>query len=64
MSTLDKLRQLDAERTRLIEEVKEHTLGEIEEHLKTLNDLGFNYTLVENAPKKRKRRTKAEMAKA
>lgn len=61
MSTLEKLKALDKERDSLITEAKKHTLGEIQEHIKVLAQLGFDYSLVENSPAKRKRRTKKEM---
>lgn len=64
MSKLDSLKQLlalkqlDAERIKLIEEAKKHTLGEIQEHINVLAQLGFNYELVDRGmvKKRRKRR--------
>lgn len=61
MSTLDEIKKLEQQKQALIEKAKKELLSEIEASVKSLNELGFNYSLVENAPKKRKRRTKKEM---
>lgn len=46
-SVLAKLRKLDEERNRLLEEAKSTALANAEKALEELNELGFNYRLVE-----------------
>lgn len=46
-SVLDRLKKLDAEREKLLDEAKSEALAAAEAAIKDLNDLGFNYRLVE-----------------
>lgn len=52
-SHLDRIRQLDEERGRIMGMAKEEALGRANEAIRALNDLGFNYRLSEGAPNRR-----------
>jgi hypothetical protein len=49
MSVLEKLKDLDAQRTQLLEDAKKEALDKAEKAVAELNELGFNYRLVEGA---------------
>jgi hypothetical protein len=48
-SVLEKLKALDAQRTQLLDDAKKEALDNAEKAVAELNELGFNYTLTENA---------------
>jgi hypothetical protein len=50
MSVLEKLKALDAQRAQLLDDAKKETLDNAEKAVAELNELGFNYSLVEGAP--------------
>lgn len=53
-SVLDRIKELDAERAKLLEEAKATALANAEQAVAELNELGFNYRLVQgsvSAPK-------------
>ena len=47
MSVLDQLKSLDEQRTKLLEEAKKEALEAAHKAIADLNELGFNYRLVE-----------------
>ena len=49
MTTLEKLKALDAQRAQLLEGAKKEALDNAEKAVAELNELGFHYTLVEGA---------------
>jgi hypothetical protein len=49
MSVLEKLQALDAQRAELLEGAKKEALDKAEKAVAELNELGFNYRLVEGA---------------
>jgi hypothetical protein len=49
LSTLDRLKKLDEERSKLIEEAKAASLAKANEAIKELNELGLHYRLIEGA---------------
>jgi hypothetical protein len=49
MSVLEKLKALDAQRAELLEGAKKEALDKAEKAVAELNELGFNYRLVEGA---------------
>jgi hypothetical protein len=49
MSTLEKLKALDAQRAQLLDDAKEEALENAEKAVAELNELGFHYTLTEGA---------------
>jgi len=53
MSVLDELKKLDAQREQLLTKAKEDALERAQSAVKELNELGYNYRLVDNtsAPK-------------
>lgn len=50
MSALDRIRELDKERQKLIEEAKEEALQRAKAAVKDLNDLGYAYELRTTTP--------------
>jgi hypothetical protein len=48
-SVLEKLKALDAQRAQLLEDAKKEALDKAEKAVAELNELGFNYSLVERA---------------
>jgi hypothetical protein len=48
-SVLEKLKALDAQRAQLLEGAKKEALDNVEKAVAELNELGFNYRLVEGA---------------
>ena len=55
-SPLQKLRQLDKQREKILESAKEEALAVAEQAIQALNALGFNYRLTEAAPRKAAKR--------
>ena len=49
MSVLEKLKALDAQRAQLLEGARKEALDKAEKAVAELNELGFNYSLVESA---------------
>ena len=49
MSVLEKLKALDAQRAELLEGAKKEALEKVEKAVAELNELGFDYSLVESA---------------
>ena len=49
MSVLEKLQALDAQRAQLLEDAKKEAIDQAEKAVAELNELGFNYRLVEGA---------------
>ena len=49
MSVLEKLKALDAQRAQLLEGAKKEALDKAEKAVAELNELGFDYSLVEGA---------------
>ena len=49
MSVLEKLKALDAQRAELLEGAKKEALDKAKKALAELNELGFNYRLIEGA---------------
>ena len=49
MSVLEKLKALDSQRAELLEGAKKEALDKAEKAIAELNELGFNYRLVEGA---------------
>ena len=49
MSVLEKLKALDSQRAELLEGAKKEALDKAEKAVAELNELGFNYRLVEGA---------------
>jgi hypothetical protein len=49
MSVLEKLKALDAQRAQLLEDAKKEALDKAEKAVAELNELGFDYGLVEGA---------------
>jgi hypothetical protein len=49
MSVLEKLKALDAQRAQLLEGAKQEALDKAEKAVAELNELGFDYSLVEGA---------------
>jgi hypothetical protein len=49
MSILDKLKALDDERAKLLEDAKKEALEKAHKAIADLNELGFNYRLVEGS---------------
>jgi|GEM_PF-2268445 len=47
MSALQKIKELDAQREKLLTDAKEEALTQATEAVSTLRELGFNYSLVE-----------------
>jgi hypothetical protein len=47
MSVIDQLKKLDAQRNELLEKAKAEALANAETAIATLNELGFNYRLVD-----------------
>jgi hypothetical protein len=65
LTVIDKLKELDAQRTALIEEAKRAALEKAEEAIHELTELGFPYFLGNNeAPQKRTRKVKTEIDKS
>jgi len=49
MSVLDRIKELDAERARLLDEAKATALANAEQAVAELNELGFDYRLVQGS---------------
>jgi hypothetical protein len=49
MSVLEKLKALDAQRAQLLEGAKKEALEKVEKAVAELNELGFDYSLLESA---------------
>jgi vacuolar-type H+-ATPase subunit H len=49
MSVLEKLKALDEQRAKLLDEAKKEALDKTEKAVAELNELGFDYSLVEGA---------------
>lgn len=47
MSVLDQIKQLEEQKAQLLEQAKTEALAQAEAAIKTLNELGFNYRIVE-----------------
>jgi hypothetical protein len=62
MSVLEKLKALDAQRAQLLEGAKKEALEKAEKAVAELNDLGFDYSLVEGASPARAPRKAASQA--
>jgi hypothetical protein len=62
MSVLEELKALDAQRAQLLEGAKKEALDKVERALAELNELGFDYTLVEGASTARAPRKAASQA--
>lgn len=56
MTALERIRELEAERQKLLNEAKQEALQKAEDAIKTLNELGFNYQLIEGDKPKQTRR--------
>jgi len=63
-TTLEKLKDLDAERAQLLEGAKTEALANAEKAVAELNGLGFSYTLSEGATTARAPRKAASKAQA
>jgi hypothetical protein len=64
MSVLDKLKALDDQRTKLLEDAKKEALDKAHEAIADLNALGFNYTLVEGSGTSTARRPPRERSES
>jgi hypothetical protein len=62
MSVLEKLKALDAQRAQLLEGAKKEALDKVEKAVAELNELGFDYRLVEGASTERAPRKPATQA--
>jgi hypothetical protein len=62
MSVLDELKALDEKRAQLLEDAKKAALDNAEKAVAALNELGFNYRLVEGASTARAPRKAASQA--
>jgi hypothetical protein len=60
MSVLDKLKALDEERAKLLEDAKKEALDKAHKAIADLNELGFNYRLVEGYSTSKARRPPRE----
>jgi hypothetical protein len=63
-TVLEKLKALDAQRAQLLEGAKKEALDNAEKAVAELNELGFNYSLVEGASPARAPRRAASQGKA
>jgi hypothetical protein len=61
-SVLEKLKALDAQRAQLLEGAKKEVLDKAEKAVAELNELGFDYSLVESASPERASRKAASHA--
>jgi hypothetical protein len=61
-TVLEKLKALDAQRAQLLDGAKKEALGKVESALAELNELGFDYHLVEGASTARAPRKAAAQA--
>ncbi len=57
-SPLQKLRQLDKQREKILEGAKQEALAVVEQALEALNSLGFSFRLTEAAPRKTAKKAK------
>ena len=51
MSVLDRIKQLDAEKTKLLDEARTEALETINTAIKTLNELGYHYRIIAEEPR-------------
>jgi hypothetical protein len=64
MSVLEKLKALDSQRAELLEGAKKEALDKAEKAVAELNELGFNYRLVEGGSTRAPRKAGGRSAKA
>ena len=57
-SPLQQLRQLDKQREKILEDAKQEALADVEEAIKALNALGFNYRLTQGPLRAARKATK------
>jgi hypothetical protein len=63
MSVLDELKALDEKRAQLLEDAKKEALDNAEKAVAALNELGFDYRLVEGATTPRARKATSQAPK-
>lgn len=62
MSVLDQIRQLEAEKQKLLDTAKQEALAKAEAAVAELNELGFTYQLIEGTPTPAPRQTRTRRA--